>query len=762
MKKRPSMNKRALLFFGLFSLLFFVLIYRFSVIQLTGHAAGKELKTYAEQKHSKARTLEASRGSILDRHGEPLAIDTISYKLVAILDESVTPDSAKTPKHVSDPEATAKVLAQYIDMEESEIYERLTKDVFQVEFGQAGNNLTNEIKLQIEELKLPGITFIRESKRSYPNGVFASHLIGFANFVNEGKDDNPQLIGQMGLEKTLNDYLIGQNGSIEYKSDRWGYILPTASTEITEPQNGGQVNLTVDKKIQTFLEEAMNEVQTEYEPSEIMGVVADAKTGAILAMSQRPTFDPNTREGIEENWQNIIVENAFEPGSTAKIFTLAAAIEEGVFNPEETYQSGRFEVKGAQPIRDHNRSGWGEITMLEGFKRSSNVMVSTLVEKMGTDTFRNYLDKFKFGQPTGFGLENEATGVIQYKYPRDQYATSYGQGSSVTALQMIQATTAITNNGKMMKPYIVEKITDDSGKVIQESGQKEVGTPISPETAQKTLQVMESAVSGEHGTGKRYMIDGYRVAGKTGTAQIYEQGKGYLTGNGNHIYSFIGVAPAEDPKLIVYVNVKQPKLEEEQGSVPVSSLFNSVMKNSLQYLNIEPKGTVEKVKVNTLTDYASKNVTKVKTDLEEQGLKPVIVGQGSKVQYTVPSKDSKLVEGEKVIVVTDGKLTMPDMTGWSLSDSMKLVNSVNMQFSFTGSGYIVSQNIEPNTVISEESNLIVELKPPLEALKAKEIAEEENSSTEEQLASTNAPEETDNTAQAEESAVNTETTEENE
>lgn len=178
----------------------------------------------------------------------------------------------------------------------------------------------------------------------------------------------------------------------------------------------------------------MNDVQTEYNPKNIMGIVADAKTGAILAMSQRPTFDPNTREGVENNWHNVIVENAYEPGSTMKVVTLASSIEEGVWNPNEAYQSGSFSVEGAPAIHDHNKVGWGPISYLEGIQRSSNVAVANLVKKMGTDTFRNYLDKFKFGQTTGIELPSEATGTIQYQWERDRYSTAYGQATSVTAL----------------------------------------------------------------------------------------------------------------------------------------------------------------------------------------------------------------------------------------------------------------------------------------------------------------------------------------
>ena len=422
--------------------------------------------------------------------------------------------------------------------------------------------------------------------------------------------------------------------------------------------------------------------------------IAACKTGAILAMAQRPTFNPNTKEGINDNWQNIIVENAFEPGSTMKIFTLASAIEEGVFNPNELYQSGEFKVKGSPSIYDHNNVGWGAITFLEGIQKSSNVAVSNLVKKMGTETYRQYLEKFKFGQPTGINLQNEASGTIQYQYERDKYATSYGQATSVTVLQMIQAMTAITNDGKMMKPYLVEKIVDENGQIVKNSDREEVAAPISAETAKQVLEILESTVT--DGTGKNYKIDGYRVAGKTGTAQIYEHGKGYLKGWDNYLFSFIGTAPVEEPEIIVYVLVKKPDLDDktyESGSIPVSKIFKPVMKNSLQYLNIKPDESVEPVKTNVLPDVVSKNVDAAISVIENSNLEPIVIGDGKTVLATVPERNSQMMDGEKVMLVTDGHLKMPDIL--VIADVMKLVNAANIQFTFEGEGYVASQNIKP-------------------------------------------------------------------
>lgn len=717
-RKRPSMNKRAALLFVIFSVLFFTLTYRFFVIQLTGEAEDKVLAAYAEEKYSKERTLEANRGSILDRNGSDLAVDTVSYKLVAILSPTVTPEGAEVPNHVVDPSMTANKLAPYLEMEESKIYERLSLEGFQVEFGEAGRNLSHDTKTKIEELKLPGITFVREKKRAYPNGVFASHLIGFANYQKASEESEEEmLVGQMGIEALLNKQLAGHNGNIQYQSDLWGFILPDAEQKVEAAKDGNTVYLTIDKKIQTFLEDAMNEVQEEYKPTNMMALVADAKTGEILAMAQRPTFNPNTREGLNDTWQNIVVETAIEPGSTMKIFTLAAAIEEGVFNPNAEFKSGSYPAPG-RPIYDYNYSGWGNISYLEGFQRSSNVAIAYLLEAIGTDKFREYLDAFKFGIPTGIGLPNEASGIIQYQWPRDKITTAFGQATSVTALQLIQAMTAITNGGKMMEPSVIDKIVDPNGKVVEDLSPELVGNPISKDTANEVMQILETVVSSENGSGKRFAIEGYHVGGKTGTAQIYDVNIGdYLEGSTDYIYSFIGAAPVEDPELIVYVAVQQPDLnveEYEAGSVPVSKIFNPVMKSSLQYLNIEPDQTATEVKTNVLPDVTGKTIDQAKQEIESVGLEPIIIGNGKKINTTTPEIGAQLLASERVLLFTDGTLHMPDMSGWSFQDVMKLANGTGIPFTFDGSGYVSTQSIAKGTQLTKDTSLHVEFRSALE------------------------------------------------
>ncbi len=712
------MNVGAAGLFVIFGLLFFVLIFRYFSIQVTGEVGGFSLAAKAQQKHTSEGTLEGVRGVIYDRTGDVIAEDTTAYTLVAVLDEKMT-TNPKKPNHVTDPEKTARELAKIIDMKESEIYSILTKDQFQVEFGKAGRDISHQTKKEIEAFKLPGITFKRDSKRFYPNGVFASHLVGYADRIDE-VDGTYNYVGKMGIEKTLDKELTGKDGKINYESDLWGYLLPNGEQKVSPAQNGNDVYLTIDKKIQTFLEDAMNKVVEEYKPKKIIAIVADPKTGNILAMGQRPSFHPKTKEGIDNSWHNEAIETSFEPGSTMKIFTLAAAIEENKFNPNDRFQSGSYKVTSKdKPIHDHKRSGWGTISYLEGVQRSSNVAFAKIAnELLGFDKFREYLTKFGFDSPTGIDLPAETTGKIQYTWPIEKATTAYGQGTAITPIQQIQAMTAIANNGKMMKPQVIDKIVNhDTGEVIRDVTPEVVSTPISAETAKEVRDILETVVTNkETGTGTRYQIDGYNVAGKTGTASIPDPKGGYLDGEDDYIFSFLGMAPKDDPKLIVYVAVQQPEIDHySMGAIPVSLVFNPVMKNSLQYLNIQPSQQ-EKASTTKLADLVGQNVSKTVKQLEESGQEVVVLGKGEKVTGQLPAANTNVLEGEKIIIQSDGKLSAPDMTGWSLRDVMKVAKVSGMKLNSTGSGYVVKQNIKEGASLRKGDFLIVDLKTTAEKL----------------------------------------------
>ena len=717
------MNVGAAILFAIFGLLFFILIFRYFSIEITGEVNGQPLAAKAQQKYNREGTLQANRGIIYDRNGVTVAEDTSAYTLIAILDKKMT-TNPKKPQHVVNLNKTASELSKYIKLDESEIYSILSngkmKKRFQVEFGKEGRDIDFNTKKKIENLKLPGITFSRDSKRFYPNGIFASHVVGYVDRT-EQKDGTYKSAGKMGIEKTLNDQLTGKNGSINYESDLWGYILPDGKEKISAAQNGKDVYLTLDQKIQTFLEDAMDQVVKDYKPKKIIAIVADPKTGDILAMGQRPSFQPETKDGITDSWHNEAIETSYEPGSTMKIFTLAAAVQEGVFNPNEKYQSGSFKVtENSQTIHDHNYSGWGSITYLEGVQRSSNVAFAKIAkEKLGFDRLREYLTKFGFDKPTGIELPNETSGKIQYHYPIEKVTTAYGQGTAITAIQQIQAATAIANDGKMLQPHVVKKIVNhDTGKTIEETSPKVVSTPISADTAKEVRDILETVVTAPHGTGARYKIDGYSVAGKTGTANIPGPNGKYLPGANNYIFSFLGMAPKDDPKLIVYVAVQQPKLqgvEAGQGAIPVSEIFNPVMKNSLNYLNIQPS-KLEVAEINKLPKLVGEPVGDTVKSLQADGYEPIVLGNGQKVTGQLPKAGTTILEGEKVIIRTNGDLKAPDMTGWSLRDVMKVANIANLKLSSKGKGYVTNQNLKPKEPLKSGDYLIVDLKTPEEQL----------------------------------------------
>lgn len=696
--------------FFIFGLLFFVLIIRFLYIEITGVAGGEVLASKIDKKYQKQQVIEAKRGSILDTNGEVIAEDTSSYIMRAVLSDSVTSDP-KHPQNVVNPEETAKQLAKYIDMSESDIYKRLTKKgAFQVEFGPAGRDLTQDTKLKIEKLELPGITFERTNKRFYPNGVFASHLIGYV----EKDEKTNKMVGKFGIERYLNDDLKETDGKLTYDSDSWGILLPNSKEHVKKPINGKNVTLTIDKNVQTVLEDSMNKVEAKYKPKQMIAIVSNPKTGEILAMSQRPSFNPTTRVGLTDTWRNLAIEDSYEPGSTMKIFTLAAAVNEGVFNPNGTYVSGTYRVPGAS-INDHSGIPAGRtMTFLEGVQQSSNVAFATIaMNQLGADKFREYLTKFGLDKKTGIDLPNETVGQIRYKYPIEKVTTAFGQGSTITPIQQIQGASAIANDGKMMRPYVIKSESNqDTGEIIKSTKPKVVGTPISAETAKQVREYLGTVITAKHGTGTKYALDGYEVAGKTGTAQMVGPDGRYLVGRNNYIFSFIGMAPKDNPQLVMYVAVKQPNLGmSDLGSDPLSQIFKPVMQSSLQLRNIKQVATKKQLAVK-IKDYSNQPLDSVTKELEQQGYDVVTIGSGRKIIDQAPKVGTILLKGEKIILRTDGEMKAPNMMSWSLRDVMKVANIAKLQLNTTGTGYVTKQNTLAGKTMKEGDYFIVELTEP--------------------------------------------------
>ena len=461
------------------------------------------------------------------------------------------------------------------------------KNVSQVEFGSAGKNLSVETKEKIEKESLPGIKFTENLSRYYPNGIFASHLIGYTDVEKQEFDGKTveQLVGKMGIEALYNATLTGKPGEVTSRLDGNGYVISGSEMVTEQPKDGNDLYLTIDKKMQTYLESLVSQVDEKYIPKQLTAMLVDPKTGNIVAATQRPTFNGTTKEGISTMWNNLLMDEAYEPGSTMKVLALAAAINEGVFDPNEKYDSGKIKIF-KDLVSDYNKVGWGRITYLEGLAHSSNVAFVHIVQKIGVEKWKQYLDLFGFGQSTKSGFINEASGLNSYNSYLQQLTTGFGQGISVTAFQMVQAFTAIANQGEMKKLRIVDHEFRPSTNTTINFSENSLGQVIKPETAKKTLEYLHQATMMKDGTANGFNIEGEEVAAKTGTAELVnpDTGKYYSYGS-NYIYSVVGFAPAKDPKYILYITLKQPQNNPygAGGSTLIKEIFNPMMKRALDY-----------------------------------------------------------------------------------------------------------------------------------------------------------------------------------
>ncbi|MCJ0956445.1 penicillin-binding protein [Mammaliicoccus sciuri] len=686
----------AVLLVSFFGLLFFILAVRYSYLMISGHSAGEDLAYRASEKYLRQTVAEPERGKIYDRNGKVLAEDTDSYKLVAILDKKMSEGSDK-PRHVKDKKKTAKALAKILDMDEDDILDKLkTKNAFQVEFGQKGKDLTYKQKTQIEKLKLPGLTFETEKKRFYPNGNFASHLIGLAD-----KDpDTNKLKGVSGAEKVFDSYLKGKTGKNSYKQDIWGMLVPNSEDSI-KAQNGDDVHLTLDSNIQVFVENALDEMVDRYEPKDLFAVVMDAKTGEILGYSQRPTFNPDTKKDFGKKWANDLYQNTYEPGSTFKTYGLAAAIEEGKFEPNKKFKSGHREIDGFK-IYDWNDDGWGNIPMTTGFTYSANTLMMKLQDLVGADKAKAYYEKFGFGKKTGGLFDSEAPGNIAFDNELQRKTSSFGQSTTVTPIQMLQAETAIINQGNMLEPYYVKSIQNkESNETIKKGEKKVVGNPISKDTAKKTMTELDKVVNSKESHATNYKIDGYRVAGKTGTAQVPDtKNGGYVDGANPYFVSFMGYAPAKDPEVVVYAGMSlAQKRDLEAYEYGVSRGFNPIMENTLKYLDVEETEGKAKTNETDVPDVVNMSTPKATDAIKGKKLEPIVIGKGDKIKKQIPLKGKNVQDKERILLVTDGEMTMPDTENWTKRDLLKLQEATGIEVESEGSGYVSEQSVSQNQTI---------------------------------------------------------------
>ena len=687
------------------ALVFLVFIGRFLYIGISNQVAGENLNKRVNQIYRRNEVLKATRGTIYDKNGLTLAEDAHVFTVYAILDKSSI-DYHNKPMYVTNKRKTAQKLAEVLPLSEEKIYSYLTPKhkAFQVEFGSAGTGLTLSQKKKIEAMKLPGIKFVETPSRLYPNGNFASHIIGLAQPQKSQGTSN--LVGTMGIEAYFDKQLAGKDGYREAFVDAENYQLPNGQKTTRATQDGDNIYLTLDSRLQSYLEVLMSQVQDKYKPKALTAVVEDIKTGKILAASQRPTFNPQTKQGLDTSWRNILVQDSYEPGSVFKVLTYSSAIESGNYNPNEQYKSGAVTVQGST-IHDWNNSGWGSIPFSQAFPRSSNVGFVKLEQKMGAKTWKEYLNKYRIGKKTGVTLPGETAGILNFSTPLSQAVTAFGQGVNVNAMQMMQAYSALANNGQMVKPQFVEKIVSPSGKVVEKFHRTKVGAPIySAKTAKTVLKGMQDVVNASYGTGAAYKMPGKSIAVKTGTAQIAGPHGGYLTGDNNYIFSVVGVTPANNPRYCVYLTMKQPQKMSKPAETILSSIFKPIM-NRLISLSDSTAKVNEKVTVPALT---GKSIEKAKEEANNAGVSIEIIGTGKTVSRQSVSAGVKQGTDDKIFLFTGGQVTCPNMIGWTEAEVNSFMTTTDIPITINGKGKVTKQSIPSGKVIDKNSKLSVNLK----------------------------------------------------
>ena len=714
-------------------ILFAVFLVNFAVIIGTGKKFGVDLVKEAYKVHQTTRTVPAKRGTIYDRNGTPIAEDATSYNVYAVIDkEYKSANGDVLYVEESQYNKVAEIFHKYLDMEETYVKNQLSQpNLKQVSFGAKGNGITYanmmSIKQDLESAKVEGINFTTSPNRSYPNGKFASSFIGLAQ-LHENEDGTKSLIGTSGIESSLNSLLAGTDGIITYEKDRLGNIVPGTEQVTQQTVNGKDVYTTLSSPLQSFMESQMDAFQEKLKGKYMTATLVSAKTGEILATTQRPTFNADTKEGITEDfvWRDILYQSNYEPGSGMKVMTLASSIDNNTFPSGEYFNSSEFKIADATTrdwdVNEGLTTG-GMMTFSQGFAHSSNVGMSLLEQKMGDATWLDYLKRFKFGVPTRFGLTDEYAGQLPADNIVSIAQSSFGQGISVTQTQMLRAFTAIANDGVMLEPKFISAIYDTNNQSVRKSQKEIVGNPVSKEAASTTrnhmILVGTDPLYGtmyNHYTGKPIItVPGQNVAVKSGTAQIAdEKNGGYLVGSTNYIFSVVTMNPAENPDFILYVTVQQP----EHFSNPWFGEFAnpileraSAMKESLNLQstakNLDQVTSTTNYAMPATKDYSAGDLAE---ELRRNLVQPIVIGSGTKIKESSVSEGTNLDANEKVLLLSDKVEEMPDLYGWSKKNVETFAKWLNLEVEYEGSGQTVTkQSVRANTALKNIQKIKITL-----------------------------------------------------
>jgi len=617
-------------------MMFILVIIKVFYIQVISYG---KLNNLASSLWNRNLPIESNRGKIYDTNGIVLADNKTTVSLVLV------------PNQIKNKEVVAKELSSILNVSYKEMYEHVNKRTSIERVHPEGRRLSFDIADKINALKLDGVYLVKESQRYYPYDKLMSHTLGFVGIDNQGLS---------GLELTYDKYLTGEYGSIKYTSDAKGNKLELEES-YEKPQDGMNMTLTINYELQESLERELDNAVLKYNPDQALGIAMNPKTGEILAISSRPNFSPSRYKDYttEEINRNLPVWMTYEPGSTFKIISLSSALEENLIDLENDHfhDSGSIKVENAR-IKCWKHGGHGSQTYLQVVENSCNPGFVTIGQKLGKEKLFDYINKFGFGKKTGIDINGESTGILfnlNRVGPVELATTAFGQGVSVTPIQQITAVSAAINGGILYKPYIVKSINEpETNAVILENKPQIVRKVISENTSNKVRYALESVVT--NGTGRPAFIDGYRVGGKTGTAQKVKDGR-YMVGN--YIVSFIGFLPANDPEVVVYIAIDNAKGATQYGGTIAAPIAKTVLNDAIRILDIEkPNGASEKKynfndkKYVTIPNVEGKTLEEAIKELKS--FKVEYTGNGEKVIYQSPSSGSRIYEGEVVKLMLGG------------------------------------------------------------------------------------------------------------
>lgn len=651
------MRKRIAFLFLCVSAFLVVLVVRLGFVQL---AQGAILSDKADESHFRGVPVAPKRGNIEDRNGEVLAMSVSTETVYAI--PAQVRASGRTPE-------ITQTLSVLLGMTPTEVDGKITK---RSALEYVKKRVTPEVAAQIRALELPGIGITEDSVRYYPNGILASHIIGFAGIDNQGLE---------GIELTRDSQMKGVSGAVLTEFAANGIPLPFADQMYVSPKNGNTVRLTIDKNIQAFAERELQKLMSGQGmnmngqvPKSASILVMDPNTGEMLALATAPAFDPNQYQNFEQSARrNIAIQNGYEPGSTFKIITLAAALEEKKISPTEGFFDPGFATVLGKNVRCWKAGGHGSQTFIQVAENSCNPGFIEMGQRLGMDKFYKYLHDFGFGQKTGIEMSGEAVGILANKKRAtalDLATMSIGQTNNVTAIQLITAVSAVANGGTLMKPQLVREIVGPTGKVVDPFEKEEVRRVISESTSKLEREILEAVVT--NGTGRRAFLPGYRVAGKTGTAQKVANGA-YI--QGEYIASFVAFAPADNPKLAILSVIDGVPF---YGGAVAAPPVQAVMLDSLKYLGVKqdlnapltpskPMPGLEFAPVKkaaTVPSVLGLPLAEAEKVLKQAGFNVLTEGSGGSILDQIPHADVQVEAGSGVLLYLGAEAGAPTMGQW--------------------------------------------------------------------------------------------------